>query len=76
MVKIEGQVLHHCLDKAKEFYKLGDNDKARDYCDMGIGYVAAKKESGWDGEDLIENVKINLWLERFWMFLENKNLML
>jgi hypothetical protein len=76
MVKIERQVLHHCLDKAKEFYKLGDNDKARDYCDMGIGYVATKKESGWDGEDLIENVKINLWLERFWMFLENKNLML
>ena len=28
------------------------------------------------GEDLIEGVKINLWLERFWMFLENKNLML
>ena len=76
MVKIERQVLHHCLDKAKEFYKLGDNDKARDYCDMGIGYVAAKKKSGWNGEDLIENVKINLWLERFWMFLENKNLML
>ena len=76
MAKIERQVLHHCLDKAKEFYKLGDNDKARDYCDMGIGYVAAKKESGWDGEDLIENVKINLWLERFWMFLENNNLML
>jgi hypothetical protein len=43
---------------------------------MGIGYVAAKKEDGWDGEDLIEDVKINLWLERFWMFLENKNLML
>jgi len=43
---------------------------------MGIGYVAAEKEGGWDGEDLIEDVKINLWLERFWMFLENKNLML
>jgi hypothetical protein len=28
------------------------------------------------GEDLIEGVKINLWLERFWMFLENKNLLL
>jgi hypothetical protein len=25
---------------------------------------------------LIEDVRINLWLERFWMFLENKNLML
>ena len=53
-----------------------ERDKARDYCDMGIGFVAAKKEDGADGEDLIEGVKINLWLERFWMFLENKNLML
>ena len=76
MAKIEKQVLHHCLDKAKEFFKLGEKDKARDYCDMGIGYVASKKEMGADGEDLLEDVKINLWLERFWMFLENKNLML
>ena len=75
-MKVERQVLHNCLDKAKSFYKLGERDKARDYCDRGIGFVAAKKEDGDDGEDLIEGVKINLWLERFWMFLENKNLML
>jgi hypothetical protein len=75
-MKIQRQVLHNCLDKAKEFYKLGERDKARDYCDMGIAYVAGKKEDGMDGEELIENVRINLWLERFWMFLENKNLML
>ncbi len=75
-MKTEKQVLHHCLEKAKEFYKLGERDKARDYCDMGIAYVAGKKENGYDGEDLIEDVRINLWLERFWMFLENKQLML
>lgn len=75
-MKVERQILHNCLDKAKEFYKLGERDKARDYCDMGIGFVAAQKEDGANGEDLIENVKINLWLERFWMFLENKNLLL
>ena len=75
-MKAKKQVLTHCLTQAKEFYKLGDRDKARDYCDMGIGFVAAKKSNGWDGEDLIEDVKINLWLERFWMFLENKNLLL
>lgn len=76
MKVINKQILHHCLDQAKTFYKLGEQDKARDYCDMGIAYVAGKKENGMDGEDLIEDVKINLWLERFWMFLENKNLML
>ena len=75
-MKVERQVLHHCLDQAKNFITLGERDKSRDYCDMGIGFVAAKKEDGADGEDLIEGVKINLWLERFWMFLENKNLLL
>ena len=77
MAKVKRQILHNCLDKAKEFIKLGERDKARDYCDMGIAYVAGKKiYGGMKGEDLIEDVRINLWLERFWMFLENKNLML
>ena len=76
-MKVERQVLHNCLDKAKEFIKLGERDKARDYCDMGIAYVADKKiNEGMRGNDLIEDVRINLWLERFWMFLENKNLLL
>ena len=68
--------LTECFSKAKKYYKDGEHDKARDYCDMGIAYVAQKKEDGASGEDLIENVKINLWLERFWMLLENNKLML
>ena len=44
---------------------------------MGIAYVTDKKiNEDMEGNDLIEDVKINLWLERFWMFLENKNLLL
>lgn len=76
-MKVKRQILHNCLAQAKHFITLGERDKARDYCDMGIGFCASKKEiNGMQGEDLIEGVKINLWLERFWMFLENKNLML
>jgi len=75
-MKVERQVLHHCFDQAKEYYKSGNKDKARDYLDMGIGYVAVKKIDGMDGEDLIEDVRINLWLERFWNYLENKGLLL
>jgi len=75
-MKVERQILHNCLAQAKHFITLGERDKARDCCDLGIGFVAAQKESGADGEDLMEGVKINLWLERFWMFLENKNLLL
>ena len=74
---VERQVLHNCFDKAKEYYKLGELDKSRDYVDMGIAYVAGKKfNEGYGAKDLIEDVRVELWLERFWMYLENKNLML
>ena len=75
-MKIKKQVLHHCLAKAKEMMSINQPDKARDYCDMGIGYVAAKRESGYGAKDLIEDVRVELWLERFWMYLENNKLML
>ena len=76
-MKIEKQILHHCLDKAKEFHKLGEPNKARDYCDMGIAYVAGKREKkDLQAKDLLEGVRVELWLERFWMFLENKKLLL
>lgn len=75
-MKVERQTLHYCLSKAKEHYKAGEKSKSRDYLDMGIAYVATKKQEGYDGEDLIEDVKVNLWLERFWMKLENWGLLL
>jgi len=75
-MKPKKQVLHYCLDQAKEFIKLGERDKARDYCDMGIAYVAEKRIEGYGAKDTIEDIRVELWLERFWMFLENKNLML
>lgn len=75
-MQIKRQVLHHCLDQAKEQFKLGETDKARDYCDMGIAYVREKRIEGYDAKDEIEDIRVELWLERFWMFLENKNLML
>ena len=75
-MQIKRQVLHHCLDQAKEMFKVGEQDKASDYCDMRIAHVAEKRIEGYDAKDLIENVRVELWLERFWMFLENKNLLL
>ena len=75
-MKPKKQVLHYCLAQAKEFIKLEDGDKARDYCDMGIAYVAEKRIEGYGAKDTIEDVRVELWLERFWMFLENKNLLL
>ena len=75
-MQIKKQVLHHCLDQAKEMFKLGEQDEARDYLDMGIAYVAEKRIEGYDAKDLIEDVRVELWLERFWMKLENWGLLL
>lgn len=73
---MEKQVLHTCLFKAKQSFKSGDTESARDFCDLGIAYIADKRNDGYSAEDLVEGVKVDLWLERFWMFLENKNLLL
>ena len=73
---MEKQVLHTCLYKAKQSFKLGNKESARDFCDLGIAYIADKRLDGIGSEDLIEEVTVDLWLERFWMFLENKNLLL
>jgi hypothetical protein len=73
---MEKQILHTCLYKAKQSFKLGNEESSREFCDLGIMYIADKRLEGYQSEDLIEGIKIDLWLERFWMFLENKNLLL
>lgn len=73
---IQRQILHNCLDKAKHFLILGERDKSRDFCDRGIAFVAEKRIEGYGAKDTIEDVRVELWLERFWMFLENNDLML
>ena len=74
--KLQRQVLHNCFASAKENFKNGNRDKARDFIDYGIGFVAAKRRAGYKIDDTIEDVRVGLWLERFWNFLENNNLML
>ena len=75
-MSVEKQILHNCFDKAKLNLEIGDRDKARDYLDMMIGFVAAKRSNGLQAKDKIEGVRVELWLERAWMTLENNNLML
>ena len=43
---------------------------------MGIAWVAEKRIEGYKAKDTIEDVRVELWLERFWMTLENNNLLL
>ena len=38
--------------------------------------ILEKRSQGMQANELLENVRLDLWLERFWMFLENKKLLL
>jgi hypothetical protein len=69
--------LNKTYTHAREAFKKGEKDMARDLCDLGILLVAQERYlRNAQAEDYIENVKVGLWLERFWYFLENNNLLL
>jgi hypothetical protein len=62
---------------AKQNLKQGELDKARDLIDFGILRIAQFKElDDLKDDDSIEGVKVDLWLTRFWVFLENNELIL
>ena len=62
--------------QAREVLKEGRVDEARDLADYGIVMAAEAQEEGLTMDDELEGVRIGLWLERFWYFLENNNLLL
>jgi hypothetical protein len=62
---------------AKQNLKQGELNKARDLIDFGILRIAQFKElDDLKDDDSIEGVKVDLWLTRFWVFLENNELIL
>jgi hypothetical protein len=65
-----------CYDDARKALEEGDREKARDLADFGIVKVADARGNGFEVDDELDGVRIGLWLERFWYFLENNNLML
>ena len=65
-----------CYTECRQALSDGNHDTARDLADMGILKVAQAREEGMGVDDLIDDIRIGLWLERFWYFLENNNLML
>ena len=44
--------------------------KAKEFIKLG------DRDKAYEAKDTIEDVRVELWLERFWMFLENKGLLL
>ena len=68
--------VYDCYEQARKALDEGDRDKARDLADFGIVKVASARGEGLGVDDILDDVRIGLWLERFWYFLENNKLML
>jgi hypothetical protein len=69
--------LKELFKQAKQNLKQGNLDDARDLIDFGILRIAQFKElDDLKDDDSIEGVKVDLWLTRFWVFLENNELIL
>lgn len=69
-------VLHRAFDKAREAVKAGDEDTARDLFDFMLVRVGNERLDGAEIDDLMEGIKVGVWLERAWYGLENNNLLL
>ena len=77
MAKKEKGTLTKIYEKAKTALGDGNLDLARDYFDFGIVHIAHRRfEDNVGVDEKIENVKVGVWLERFWYGLENNNLLL
>ena len=76
-MKKEKGILTKTYAKAKQAVENKDFDLARDLFDFGIMCVANHRIiDGMKVDDKVENVKIGVWLERYWFGLENNNLLL
>ena len=77
MAKKEKGILTKIYSQAKEAVEQGNLYHARDLFDFGILKLADKRyNENLSVDEKIENVKVGVWLERFWYGLENNNLLL
>jgi hypothetical protein len=70
MKKIKRPVTKTWLE-ARQFIKENKLDQAEDALDKGIVMMAQAHLHGIKDKDLIEGVKREVWLERFWVTTEN-----
>lgn len=62
-------------EKAKKLQKAGKKEELRNSLDEMLGSIILFREKHPDAIDM-ENIKIDLWMERIWNCLENEGLML
>lgn len=57
-------------ENARQLLKENKLEEAEQALDLGIVYMAQAQQNGVRDKDLIEGVKREVWLERFWVSLE------
>jgi hypothetical protein len=72
MSKKMGKVTH-LWNEAKEQVELNNLDKVRDLLDRCLLALA---EATTEGIEVIDNVRVDLWKDRVWLLLEEKDLLL
>ena len=57
--------------EARQLMQTGQLSKLEDKLDYGIWLVSRATLEGLRDKDLLENVKMEVWKERFWVAVEN-----
>jgi hypothetical protein len=57
-------------ENARRLIKENKLEEAEQALDLGIVYMAQAQQNGARDKDLIEGVKREVWLERFWVSIE------
>jgi hypothetical protein len=69
MKKVKGPITKAWIE-ARLFINENKLDQAEDALDKGIAMIAQTQVIGVRDKDLIEGVKREVWLERFWVATE------
>jgi len=57
-------------ENARRLIKENKLEEAEQALDLGIVYMAQAQQNGARDKDLIEGVKREVWLERFWVSID------
>lgn len=69
MTKEKGPITKIWLE-AKHLISTEQFDKAEEVLDRGIAILSKYTLDGYGDKDIVENVKMEVWKERFWISLE------
>jgi hypothetical protein len=71
MEKVKEKIVTKTWLEARELIKTRQFEKAEQVLDKGILLLTQFTIDGYGDKDLLEEVKMEVWKERFWIAIEN-----